>query len=426
MNKICLNGLVLAFGVLLTLSSSNLVFLHFLGPIQAVVTTSSVGLLVILLVGGSLGLKQVRRPSIDFTGLYLGLTGSLLLCILISLLLWPVNGNAPFAFRDGLWLVVVALVSLARVRRQALLQILIISYWLCSLSLVALTYYSFVGSMSYADVNLLVYGDDELATLRDFEAIEERARFNFPGQNSNTTGTILTLLAFAKFILLKEKNGFKNFIVSALVASIFIIFALATLSKTVLVLLFIFTGICIFFGQLRLSSGFFLAAAGIGLMWLIDPVIFYRLVSVYDLLSGSAMADEFIGRTSNRSESIATSAEILFTYPLGIGYEKYASIAYSAFGGGEHNNFLYMSILYGLPFGFLWALLFCSVLIESIGLAVRAKMLSDEFKVDFALRVVGIVFASAALLVQFVAPTPVYCMILLAFCVLLNRSQRVR
>ena len=409
------SGLCFIHGVLLTLAASNLVFLDFLGIFSGIVSTTAFGLLFILFIFSSPSMR-VRKVDIECQ-LLLAL---MLLLALLSSFNNVSDYNFLYTFRDSIWLLFCISILFLEVNLRYFVELTKITTLLMVLSLGAVVFLAWYLGISLKEVNINVYKDLDQALMINKSSLAEQFRFTLPGLNANTTGTILLVNSLMIFCLLRDQYSKLSLIFYNLILLVLGFFFLATFSKTVLVLLVV-SGALLAYGRLiKPTKLIFYSVAGALVVWIVEPLVIYRLVSVYDLIVGTEISDEFIGRTSNRSESLSTSWQLISNNPFGMSFENYGEIARSSVGGGEHNNYIYMTVIYGIPFGILYFIYFLLVASKSFIGFKRQKIFMDPYSTRLSL--LSLIIAVCILLAQFVAPTPVYALILSSLCLLINKT----
>jgi len=413
LNNLSISIICFFHAVLITLSSSNLIFLDLLGPLQSIISTTLIGLIFILISSFRIFRQKIDLPLTIILGL-------LLFFAVLSNVINPSINNFIFSFRDLIWLVFCFILFHLDVNLEYFKRLTNLSSILMIISLVSLIYLSWSLGISFKDINIDIYNDLDQASMRDLSAFENRFRFTIPGLNANTTAVILLNISLMIFCLLRDKkNKIQKYLFFPL--GLFCFFFLATFSKTVLVL-FIVSILVLSYGKLiKKRMLIFYAILGLTLIWIIEPLIIYRLISIYDLIAGTEIGDEFIGRTSNRSESLQTSLQLIFSNPLGISFDNYKFIGYSSFGGGEHNNYIYMTILYGIPFGILYFIFFLSIAFRSF-LTFRRYAGASFNNLSRRLSLLSLTFSINTLLLQLVAPVPILALIIASLCLLINRN----
>lgn len=412
LNNLSISTICFFHAVLITLSSSNLIFLDLLGPLQSIISTTLIGLIFILISS-----FRIFRQKIDLSlTIILGL---LLFFVVLSNVLNPSINNLIFSFRDLIWLVFCFILIHLDVNFAYFKRLTNLSSIFISISLVSLIYLSWSIGISFKEINIDIYNDLDQAAMRDLSAVEERFRFTIPGLNANTTAVILLNIFLMIFCLLRDKkNKIQKYLFFPMGLCFF--FFLATFSKTVLVL-FVVSILVLSYGNLIKKRMLIVyAILGLTLIWIIEPLIIWRIISIYDLIAGTEIGDEFIGRTSNRSETLQTSFQLIFSNPLGISFDNYDS-RYTSYGGGEHNNYLYMAILYGIPFGILYFIFFLSIAFRSFLIFRRHAKISLN-NLSKRLSLLSLIFSINTLLMQLVAPVPVLALIVAGLCLLINRN----
>jgi hypothetical protein len=409
------SGLCFIHGVLLTLAASNLVFLDFLGIFSGIVSTTAFGLLFILFIFSSTSLR-VRKVDIGYQLL-------LVLMLLFALRTTSTNvsdQNVLYAFRDSIWLLFCILILFLDVNLRYFVGLTKITTLLMVLSLGVVVFLAWYLGISLKEVNVNVYKDLDQASMINKSSLADQFRFTLPGLNANTTGTILLVNFLMVFCLLRDEYNNLSSSFYYLILLVLGFFFLATFSKTVLVLLVV-SGALLAYGRLITATKLiFYSVAGAVVVWIVEPLVIYRLVSVYDIIAGTEIGDEFVGRTSNRSESLLTSWKLIANNPFGMSFDNYGEAARSGSGGGEHNNYIYMTAVYGIPFGVLYFIYFLLVVSNSFICFKRQKLFMDPYSTRLSL--LSLIIAVCILLAQFVAPTPVYALILSSLCLLINKT----
>ena len=415
MNKLLQSGLCFIHAILLTLSASNLVFLDVFGRFSSVVTNTAFGLLFICLMFFS---PSSRFRKVD-SG-YALLLGLMSVCVLVNTLINASEFNFLYAFRDLIWLIFCVAILFLEVDFRYFVKVTKITTLLILLSLGVVSFLTWYLGMSFKDVNINVYADLQQASMINKSSLTDQSRFTLPGLNANTTGLILLVNFLMIFCLLEDHNRQLSTGFYYLVLLVLGSFFLATFSKTVLVLLVVSWALLAYGGRINPTKLVFAAVAVALAVWIVEPLVIYRLLSVYDVIAGTEMADSFVGRTSNRFESLSTSWQLIFSNPLGMSFENYGEVASNSFGGGEHNNYIYMTIIYGIPFGALYFIYFLLIAWQSfVSFRRQAKFFDSR---STRLPLLSLIIAVCILLAQFVAPTPVYALILSSLCLLINKT----
>lgn len=415
MNKSLSSTYCFTHAVLLTLSSSNLVFLEVLGVFSSIVTTTSVGILFILLILTSQNFR-IQKGDIGYLILLVGM----ILTSLIGLFPNMSSGNFLYAMRDSIWLIFSISILFFEVNIRYFVGLTKNVTLLMLLGLGVVVFLSWYLGISLQDVNIDVYKDVNQAFMMNMSTLTDQFRFTLPGLNSNTTGTILLVSFLMIFCLLRGQDNKLYPRIYYLILLIFSFFFLATFSKTVLVLLVVSGGLMVFSGLIKPTKFILFLVSSVLVVWIVEPLVIYRFIALYDILTGSDLSNEFVARTSERSNSVSTSWELIVSNPFGISFESYDEIARNSFGGGEHNNYLYLTIIYGIPFGILYFTYFLLVASKSFISYKQQAKLFDPYSTR--LSTLSFIIAVCILLVQFVAPTPVYALILSSLCLLINKT----
>ena len=359
---------------------------------------------------------RVRKIDIE----YQLLLALMLLLVLLRSFNDVSEQNFLYTIRDSIWLVFCILILFIDVNLRYFEGLTKITTLLLVLSLGVVVFLAWYLGISLKEVNINVYKDLDQASMINKSALTEQFRFTLPGLNANTTGTVLLINFLMIFCLLRDQYSKLSLIFYNLILLVLGFFFLATFSKTVLVLLVV-SGALLTYGQLiKPTKLIFYFVAGTLVIWIVEPLVIYRLVSVYDLIAGTDIGDDFVGRTSNRSESLSTTWHLIANNPFGMSLDNYGEAARRGFGGGEHNNYLYMTAIYGIPFGILYFIYFLLLVSKSfIGFKRQQKFMDPYFT---RLSLLSLIIAVCIMLVQFVAPTPVYALILSSLCLLINKT----
>jgi len=410
-----------SYSLLLTLMTSNLVFLEIMGPLSFIVSTTSVAVFCSVIAIFAYGLKFSRHNLINI------LLTILSILIVISALFHPLEHNLLYSIKDIIMIYFVISMSMIDIKTEELYKIIRLSiYFVCAL-IVILTFYNIFYHLSYTEINDKIYADNVVNSIIDYASGIERERFTFPGINANTTALILVQLATFSLIISTQSTSSLEKLVFFVLSLIFLYFMFYTYSKTAIVLLLVCIGLLYYFNIIKFSHLLLIFASFLFILIMYDDFIIYRVIQISDVLFGTEYSSGVIGRTSDRTESITVSLGLIVDNPLGIGRSEYGRYLQSAVGGGEHNNYLYNMIIYGPIFGLFYIIIILWLFRSVIGVHSVIKHSSDVSLRH--LSIIAIITTIVILLVQIVAPISTYVMVLLSLVVLIinsiNRNTKI-